>query len=210
MDQIEQILSLPAQTFLLLTAGYIGYRIAYTGKDTRHRTVDVIFIAVVFATIARLSIQGLGHLMDGALGKHPWVVSCLSVLVVIAIAAVWRKHLEGLVFASLRWSGVSHADRNRTAWESLIARSGHKPTEMVVRKKDGTAVLCERLADFENDPCGPCILGEDGSVVLYVTHFRPVRGEEWLDISESPDADWGRTMTYIPAGEISEISIRMV
>lgn len=53
--EIQSILDLPVGTIAVLAAGYIGYRIAYQGKDHGHKSVDVLFISMVFAFVARLA-----------------------------------------------------------------------------------------------------------------------------------------------------------
>ena len=49
MEALENLLQLPYQTLAILIAGYLSYRLAYTGRDTTHRTLDTLAIALVFA-----------------------------------------------------------------------------------------------------------------------------------------------------------------
>ncbi len=45
----------------MLVAGYLGYRLAWTGKDETHRAVDVVFLSLVFGLIARATMAGLAR-----------------------------------------------------------------------------------------------------------------------------------------------------
>lgn len=71
--------------------------------------------------------------------------------------------------------------------------------------------MSERLGDFEKAPLGPCLLGQDGSVALYVTDAMAKDGDwEKREPFDSEHADWGYVLTYIPANQISEIRLRTV
>ena len=82
MEAFENLLQLPYQTLAILVAGYLSYRLAYTGRDTTHRTLDTLAIALVFAFVAQAASVGLLILYHWKYpapsgGELPlWVVTC--------------------------------------------------------------------------------------------------------------------------------------
>jgi hypothetical protein len=216
MEALENLLQLPYQTLAILIAGYLSYRLAYTGRDTTHRTLDTLAIALVFAFVAQAASAGLLILY----GRHfpvpsggeiqlsvGYSISVLGIIAALLSAAAWRKFNNRALPWILRKLRISSADRNRAAWESVIANEDSGPSSITVVKKDGAKLMSERLANFENAPFGPAILGSDGSVAIYVTHFKNVDKEDW-ESNEVDYEDWGPEITVVPASEISEIRIR--
>ena len=204
-DEIKYLLELPSQILVVLASGFIAYRIAYTGKDSGHKSVDVIFFTAVFAAFSRLVIAGVALFNTGSVAT--WSSYGLAFIVAVAAAAFWRRAGEEWVRGALRWTGISTSDRYTSALETMMAREGHKPNQLVVRKTDGSAVMCERLADFEHAPYGPCLLGPDGSVSLYVTDSRSGQGSDWEPVPTVKN-DWGVALTFIPADHVAEIELR--
>lgn len=201
MTDAQILLNLPPDTLTVLVLGYLGYRLAYTGKDASHSAVDVVFLSLVFTLAAKVGLA----LADLA---HPGIGIAAAPVAVLAAAVLWRKWGELAVFKILRRLQVSHSDRHQTAWETIMLRSGAMPSQLIVRKKDGTSLMSERLADFAGELFGPCIFGSDGSIALYVTHFKALAGD-WEQTGAAAAPDWGRLITYIAAAEIGEIEVRM-
>lgn len=216
MEALENLLQLPYQTLAILVAGYLSYRLAYTGRDTTHRTLDTLAIALVFAFVAQAASAGLLILYNWKYpvpsgGELPlWAgygASVGGIIVALLVAAGWRKFTNKALPWVLRKLRISSADRNHAAWESVIANEDSGPSSITIVKKDGAKLMSEKLADFENAPFGPAILGNDGSVAIYVTHFKDNDAEKW-ESNEVDYADWGPEITIIPADEIAEIRIR--
>lgn len=209
-DELQALLNLPFGALAIIGSGYIGYRIAFTGKDKTHATIDVIFLTFVFAALAKFASGYLRPLLATHLSQanSEIVVAVVSLLVVIAAAAIWRRFGEFQIFRALRQLKVSHSDRYHTAWETITLRSGIYPSQLIVRKKDGSSLMSEKLSDFAKAPFGPCVFGSDGSIALYVTDFKSLNGE-WESIVDAATPDWGQSITYIAASEISEIEVRM-
>lgn len=69
--------------------------------------------------------------------------------------------------------------------------------------------MCERLADFEKKPMGPCVFGQDGSVLLYVTHRKSSANTDWEGDQnpETASPEWGCELTFVPANRVSEIRV---
>lgn len=215
MEALENLLQLPYQTLAILVAGYLSYRLAYTGRDTTHRTLDTLAVALVFAFVAQAATAGLLILYDWKYpvptdGELPlWVgygASVGGIIVALIAAAVWRRVSVNSLPTFLRKAGISSSDRNVAAWETVINREDSGPTQITVLKKDGITVQCERLDDFKDAPFGPVILGQDGSIAMYVTDYRDKTGQ-WETVSPE-HGDWGPEITVIPATEISEVRIR--
>lgn len=201
MTDAQILLNLPLETLSILVSGYLGYRIAYTGKDASHSAVDVVFMSLVFSLTAK------GGLLLGNMA-NPWLGTAAAGVAALGAAALWRKWGEALAFKLLRHSGVSNSDRTLTAWERISTDASLKPSQLIVRRRDGRLLMCERLADFEKEPLGPCIYGSDGSVALFVTHERGPEDADWVETPDPAEDRWGRLIACIPATEIAAIYLR--
>jgi hypothetical protein len=216
MEYFEKLLQLPYQTLAILAAGYLAYRLAYVGRDSTHQTIDTVAIVLVFAFIAQATSVGflaayravwpVKSLQEPSLWVG-YVVSVAGLLSSVLSAAVWRRASTSIVPEFLRRARISAADRNVAAWQTIINREDSGPSAITVVKTDGSAVMCERLDDYKNEPFGPVVLGQDGSVALYVTSSRAAGTKEWIDSSPFYE-DWGPEITIISASEISEVRIR--
>ena len=78
------------------------------------------------------------------------------------------------------------------------------PTQLVVMLKSGKSYLCDNLGRFNDAPVGPCLLGEDGSVGMYITAIRK-QGEEWQNFD--PESENGFEMSFFKAADIERIDI---
>lgn len=216
MEALENLLQLPYQTLAILVAGYLSYRLAYTGRDTTHRTLDTLAIALVFAFVSQAASAGLLILYNWknpvpSGGEIPlsagYGASFGGIILALLAAWAWRKLNNRALPWVLRKLGISSADRYHAAWETVIANEDSGPSSITIVKTDGAKLMSEKLADFEKAPFGPAILGSDGSVAIYVTHFKDVDVEDW-ESNQVDYADWGPELTIIPASEIAEIRIR--
>jgi hypothetical protein len=199
------LLDLPPDTLVAVAAGYLAYRVAYTGKDRSHQTIDVIFATSAFAAVARSVMVLAGDIPE--YGLQSVAVYLLALIIALFAASAWRSWGEEAVFNVLRWTGVSSSDRHSSAIESVVSRRSANPSQLVVRKKDGSTLMCERLADFSRAAFGPCLLAPDGSVALYVTHFKASPASPWDDVPEA-SKDWGPALTFVPASEVAELELR--
>ncbi|MBW6506176.1 MAG: hypothetical protein K0B00_05415 [Rhodobacteraceae bacterium] len=201
MTDAQILLNLPLETLVVLVCGYLGYRIAYTGKDASHSAVDVVFMSLAFSLVAKGGLV-LGNLTAAGLG-FPAAVMCA-----LLAASLWRSSGERLTRQALRWANISNSDRTQTAWERISTDASLRPSQLIVRRRDGRLLMCERLADFEKEPLGPCIYGSDGSVALFVTHERGPEDADWVETPDPADDRWGRLIACIPAAEIAAIYLR--
>jgi hypothetical protein len=179
--------------------------------------LDTLAIALVFAFISQAASALLLAIYlawdptpRDAVTLPLWAGYAASVggiMAALVVAAIWRRVSVNSLPEILRGAGISSSDRNTAAWETVINREDSGPSQITVVKKDGVTLQCERLADFKKAPFGPMILGQDGSVALYVTDYRGKESGEWEKI-DPYHRDWGPELTIIPAGEISEVRIR--
>ena len=99
-EEIKYLLELPSDFLVVLASGFVAYRIAYTGKDSSHKSVEVIFFTAVFATVARLVISGVALIHTGELAA--WLSYGLAFTASLTCAAFWRRKGEAWVFETLR------------------------------------------------------------------------------------------------------------
>lgn len=201
MGDANALLDLPFGTLAVLAAGYIGYRLAYVGKDGGHKQTDIAFLTLVWASIAKLCAtytSVLGEIASYAFGF----------VVTVAAALIWRAYLHEAVFNVLRAMKLVDHDGFHSAWASALGRKLKPPRQLVVRLNSGKRLMCHDLADFANAPIGPCLLGPDGSVGLYVTDVMEGADGTWEERSpRQADASHGWSMTFVAASEIAEIEI---
>lgn len=213
MKDIEHLLSLPLNVLAVMAAGYLAYRLAYTGKDQTHGTVDVIFLVGVYALIAQAALLMASGYVDNVRLQSSGVqiaLAALSITAALVCASFWRKAGETWTFKVLRFLKVSASDRHITAWETMISKSSVSATVIWVTKKDGTEWVSEDTSRFTKLPFGSYTLGQDGSVAMYVTHRRDGSDKEWIEQDPFPHGDWGAEITYIPASEIARVRLRQV
>ena len=129
MTDLAALLTLPLDTIAVLAAGYLGYRLAFVGKDASHSGVDVLFLSLVYALAAKLAMAAAA----GALAP-PLLAPLTGIAAALGMAALWRRFGEAGVFRLLRRTGVSTSDRHLTAWDgpdrsSFSADADHRPSQ---------------------------------------------------------------------------------
>lgn len=201
MESLAQLLNLPFATLSVLACGYVGYRIAFIGHDGPHTAVDVVFISLAFAALAK-AVMVL-HGGEAILAAIP------AFGVVFLAALAWRLWLSPCWQAQALLTGLIDHDRGRNVWESMLMRKIRGPTRILVTLKTGQQFLCDDVSKFCAAPLGPCLLGSDGSVAMYVTSTRSSNLEDWIEVTPySADSDdWGYDMTFISASEIQRVRI---
>lgn len=212
IEDIQSVFDLPFATLVVLAAGFAAYRVAFTGKKKGHGTIDIVFITVVFAALAKfvfeLVVGQFELLPSGEVAfKAAAAASLAAVAAAVLAAGFWRRWGENWIMLLLRTTRVSYSDGNFTAWDQIRVDTTIGGTQLVVRKKDGSQVMCADLWECKDLPFGPSIYGEDGSIALYVTAFRSGPSENWID-NDFEDTSYGVALTYIPAEQISEIEVR--
>ncbi len=194
------LLSLPIDTLTMLVAGYLGYRLAYIGKDENLQAVDVVFRSLVFGLIARAMMA-----LAGAMEWPQWCGITAGLVMALLAAAGWRRWGQELTFRALRKAKVSMADGHNTALKSVVKRESIEVRQIIVQRSNGTDLMCDNTKDFEDTATGPHWFGEDGSVALYVTHIR--RADEWEEVENLRDP-FGDMITVVPADDVALIKLR--
>lgn len=197
-----ELTNLPWATVLFLAAGYAGYFIANTGAREHHKPTDTAFSSAVFGFFALFAYQLLIRQEMGVL----WG-SMLSFGSACVLGGVWRKWGRFLLLKALRAFRISFTDDIQSAWAALGSATNVSATELCVYLKNGTLLQSSDLAQFNHLPNGPCILGGNGDVLMYVTNARGADGELTSNDALSHKG-WGTEITYIPAAEIARIDLR--
>ena len=198
---MEKLLTLSWQVQVALGSGYAAYMLAYIGIRDYHKSVDVAFKAIAFGLIAS-SVLYLGR------SWSPVASSIAAFVTSIIIGVAWRYFGMVRLRAILRKANISWADDTPTAWATIAsANSTHKLTQLAVLMEDGTWLNCNKLAEFNNDPFGPCTFGQTGDIALYVTHEIDAQGvsEEATNVRYP---GYGARLTYVPASKIKRVAMR--
>lgn len=206
--EVQSLLDLPFETVLNIAAGYMAYRVAWTGRDSRHAGIDVAMITLVFAGLS----QGAGLLARAVLDTQNAAMQMASLaagpVAALLVAAFWRRWGAGSMQRLLRTARISTSDRSWSAWDAVRSDDALRPTQIILRRRDGTLLMCDSLGDYANAPSGPCVLGEDGSVALYVTAEKALSDPDWV-VADPRSEGWGCLLTYVPADEIASIHYRL-
>ncbi|MBA3916243.1 MAG: hypothetical protein H0X25_20840, partial [Acidobacteriales bacterium] len=125
----------------------------------------------------------------------------------VAVGLVWRVVCINLFQTAIRHFNVSWADDTPSAWFALQANSRNRVSQIAVQLDDGTWLRCDDARQFDDAPFGPCILGTDGDVALYLTH-EELAGQEARELKTVRDSQWGDRLTYVPVGRIRRMTIR--
>lgn len=195
-----ELIQLPWNILLPLACGYAGYFVAHIGVRGHHKSIDVTFATLVYGFIGMLIYQGV---LDNRWGVI--VSSCAAFLGTIVMGGAWNSFGRAWSLKCLRLAKVSYNDDLPTAWLSLFQTDQTDATQLAVRLTDGTWMYCDNLHEFAHKPNGPCVLGVEGDVLMYVT--RKVRSAIETEF-EVALPDWGDDITYIPADSISQLRLR--
>lgn len=203
IEAVKLLLDLPVGILVALGAGYLAYRLAFVGRDGHHGPIDVLFLALVFAAVVRWCDVALQAWLPPIWSPVP------ASLLVIAVALLWRRFVGGWTRDALRRMHLVDDDGQPNVWRSMLVRNLRSPTRLVVHLKDGSSVMCDRLAAFHQAPMETSLLGPDGSIALYITHVMSAGEMEWKECAPyDPEyADWGYEMSFIPASEIARVDI---
>jgi hypothetical protein len=197
----EKLLTLPWQIQVALGSGYAAYMLAYIGIRDHQKGIDVAFRAIAFGSVSSAVL----YLCKS---YSPLLSSALAFSASIVVGLCWRYFGMGRLRKGLRWANISWADDTPTAWATIAsANSQHKLTQLAVLMDDGTWLNCSRLGAYNDDPFGPCILGQSGDIALYVTDEVDAEGKS--EKAETiRDEDYGVRLTYVPAAKIKRIAMR--
>lgn len=196
----EDVSSLPLEIQISLAFGYAAYIFSYTGIRRHHTALDTFFIVLLFSVIALLILR-----LTGNLGLI--LSSLIALIVAVVIAIIWRIWLRGLLYKTMRKFNLTWASDDPSAFFTLYANTHNAVSQISIELEDGKILECRDTSLFSNAPHGPCLLGPDGDVALYVTHETDAGGNE-VELEHVHDNFYGHLITYVPNAPIRTISIR--
>src|ERR1700730_103825 len=188
------LMTLPWATLLALASGYAGYYVANVGIREHHKPIDVIFSTLVFGFISVFIYNVCRVVFEISLVWSSAITFASAMLAGGAWSLIGRRSLEHL----MRKSRVSYSDDLPSAWVALFGTKV-AATQISVKLKDGSWLMCNDLSRFASSPNGPCVLGAKGDILMYVTHTQSDIGVAFFPATDPIDADWGHEITYIPA-----------
>lgn len=212
---MQDLLNLPWEIHVVLASGYLGYTFGFCGRREHHSGADTLMLTLVFGLISYLAFMTAEAVLDLLpLGEVVnTILQALFALVTGACAGlIWQRGGWNKMFNLLRDKGLSIEDGSPTAWRSILDREDEAgKTQLFVELTNGKTYGCDELGRFEGLPYGPCLLGPDGSVAMYVNSITRANGETIESAQEDiHDAQWGNLFTYFPASQIANIEMRLV
>jgi hypothetical protein len=198
-----ELLSLSWQIQVTLASGYAAYIIAFTGIRDHHRALDTTFGALVFGLIASavlaLSTAYLGPIFAGA----------LALTSACAVGLLWRRWGRKALIGALRKMKVTQSDSAPSSWATLTSDTQHYVSQIAVLLDDGTWLRCDDTTPFADAPFGPCCLGPNGDLALYLTHTESSDGAVTV-LTTVRDDYYGDRVTYVPAARIRQVTMRHI
>lgn len=195
------LLSLPAQIQIAAASGYAAYMTASIGIRAHHTTTQTAFTAAAYGLIATAVLASAPD------ETNPIAVGVLAFVLTVFAGMFWRKIGCRVWFGLLSFLGVSRADDTPSAWMALHERADSYLTQIAIELDDGTWLYCDDTTKFAKAPQGPCVLGANGDIGMYLTHQKR-QGAERTAVLTTRDARWGDRLTWIPASRIRRVSLR--
>jgi hypothetical protein len=198
----EKLWNLPWEIQLAVGSGYAAYMLAYLGIRDHHKAVDVTFRTIAFGLCATAALA----LVPSSWG---WWRVAAAVFAALAGGILWRFWLSDGVHWLARRSNLSWSDDTPSAW-SRITQHNRRIfySQLAIQLDDDGWLFCEDTRPFDNAPFGPCVLGPNGDVALYVTH-KCEPGGEIAAVEGIRDPHHGDEITYVPASRVRTFRVRL-
>ena len=188
----------PWQIQVALGSGYAAYMAAYTGIRAHHQGVDVTFRAIAFGLIATVVLMLVPI-------DRPVTAIVAAFGATLGAGLCWRRFGMHCWERSLRGGDISWGDDTPSAWVRMISDQRHYVSQISVLTKDDRWLRCDDTERFRDAPLGPCVLGTNGDIILYLTHVKDAEGTREVQVL---DEYHGARSTYIPVDEIRQVNIR--
>jgi hypothetical protein len=199
----EKFFNLPWEIHLALGSGYAAYMLAYFGIRDHHKAIDTTFRAIAFgfcATIVLLIVPE--HFV--------WLRIFSAIAAALAAGLLWRYWFSDFLYKILRKSNFSWSDETPSAWSKITQHNSKVYfSQIKIELNDGSFLFCNDTKLFNDAPHGPCILGPNGDIALYVTHKSDAASEINF-VDNVRDENYGDEITYISADKIKKISFRLI
>lgn len=197
----SDLLNLSWQIQVALASGYAAYLLCYAGIRGSHTTIDTTFSTLVFSLIATAILYlAKPRIHDVAAGALAFILTC-------AAGILWRRFFRKPLRWLMREWNVSWSDDDPSSLATLLANQDHPVSQVGVLLDDGTWLQCRNLGLFADAPFGPCKLGANGDVALYLTH-EVSPGGDVKELQTVRDAYYGDRITYVPASRIKRVTVR--
>ena len=196
-------IALPVLTQIVLASGYLAYRVGYQGVGTHQRPIEIIFGALAFSLVA----SGVLALLGSCTSWHMIVKGLIAAGITLAAGVSWRKWGGEWFLALMRKWDISWGNDRPSALGAIMQNNKFPVSQIAVELDDGTWLRCDDASKFSDAPFGPCLLGPDGSVGLYLTH-EDIPGGESRELKTTIDAHYGHRITYISANKIRRLALR--
>ncbi|MFT4794186.1 MAG: hypothetical protein ACJAW4_000594 [Paracoccaceae bacterium] len=197
---MENYLELPFEIQVSLAAGFLGYCVAYSGKRSHHKPFESAMIILIFSVPSTAAIKASTGIIHSEF-QIIYAIACA-----LSSAVLWRKWASAKITKFLREMKITQDDGTLWPWQNISQDTRYEYSQLGVRLKNGRQLFCEDLSIFNNKPHGPFIMGEDGSIALYVTEV--VTGDGTVH-PQDPQHRGGIQITFIPSSEISEVDFRI-
>jgi hypothetical protein len=197
------LLNLPVQIQIALGSGYAAYMTAHAGIRGHHSATEVAMRSIAYGLVATAALALMPR------GSNMVVGGAVTFLITIFAAMFWRRIGCRLWRDLLRRAGVSWSDDSPSAWMSFGENTDHYVSQIAVQLDDGTWLQCNDTARFRDAPFGPCVLGSNGDVALYLTHEEEPDGKS-KELKTVLDPHYGARLTYVPAARIKRVTMRHI
>lgn len=201
---MQELLQLPWQIQIVIVSGYLSYRVAYAGRSSAHRATDIVAIILCFGGVALAAFEVIHRQIDGIQGQA--IASAAAIIASLLSAAIWRRFVSGWANYAIKAISRSQEDGYATAWDTIVQKERLLYSQLNLTLTNGDIYESYPLGRFNKWSNGPCVLGGDGSVAMYVTHITPAGGtRREVNLLETEE---GKRITYVPSGSIREIDLR--
>ena len=184
-----------------IAAGYLGYATAYAGYRRGHKAEDTLFISLVFSAIALLCFGAIEPCYGPVLAFGGAFAGSL------VSACLWRVAGRPIWCRLMAAARVHREDGVHRAWDCIV-QSGRGVGQISVGLKSGRILYLNDRRKFHGSPWDGLYLGGDGSISMAVEEEKLPGGIEEVRQGVR-DKVWGTRLTYIPAGEVARVNIRM-
>lgn len=198
----DKLLNLPWEIQLALGSGYAAYMLAYLGIRGHHKPIDIAFRAIAFGLVATAMLK----LLPVRFGF--WRIAAAAIAPLIA-GLLWRKWFSEWLRWVARLINHSWSDETPSAWHRVTQQNSRFAySQLSIQLDDDSRLYCCDLRDFADAPFGPCLIGPDGDVALYVTH-KCDRDGEIEAVTDVRDPQHGDELTWVPASRIRKVRVRL-
>ena len=117
--------------------------------------------------------------------------------------------MSDYVVWAMRKLDISWSNNDISAIATIIKDSKFPVSQIAVKLDSGDWLRCDDTRKFSDAPFGPCIIGDDGSVALYLTHRIDSKGEV-KELGTTTVLEYGDRLSYVPANRVVQLNLRHI